>query len=196
MFVTDSMVFMNWFSLLDLLSNVGMLSRISLVRSDGLKLGLCDLSLVRCVEVVADETNDALELVSTSLLFSMKGLSSASRCAYLAVICSMSLVLSCVLRHASVCFFHSFLKCLSVRSSASACLAASIMHVSLFTAMNCSTVIVLFSCLHFGDTFLLFMNSICAFISVISSSTLMMFSHSTTHSVNVTIVSMRSMYSL
>ena len=102
MFTTDSMVFMNWFSSLDLPLNVGMLSRISLVKSDGLKLGLCGLSLVRCVEVVADDTNDASELVSMSLLFSLKGLSSASKCAYLAVICSMSLFLSCVLWHASV----------------------------------------------------------------------------------------------
>ena len=91
MFVTDSMVFINWFSSLDLPLNVGTLSRISLVRSHGLKLGLCDLSLVRCVEVVADEMNDASDLVSMSLLFSLKGLSSASKCAYLAVICSMTI---------------------------------------------------------------------------------------------------------
>ena len=70
------------------------------------------------------------------------------------------------------------------------------MCVSLFAAMNCSTVIVLFSCLHFGDVFLLFMNSICVLISVISSSTLIMASHYTTRLTSVTIVSMRSMYSL
>ena len=44
MFATVSVVFMNWFSSLGLPSNVGMLSRNSLVKSDGLKLGLCDLA--------------------------------------------------------------------------------------------------------------------------------------------------------
>ena len=71
MFAIVSMVFMNWFSSLGLLSNVGMLSRISLVRSDGLKLGLCDLSLMRCDEAVVEDANDASELVSMSLLFSL-----------------------------------------------------------------------------------------------------------------------------
>ena len=79
-----------------------MLSRISLVKSNGLKLGLCDLLLVRCVEAVADDTNDASEVVSMSLPFSLGGFSSASKCAYLADICSMSLFLSCVLWRASV----------------------------------------------------------------------------------------------
>ena len=51
------------------------------------------------------------------------------------------------------------------------------MCVSLSAAVNCSAVIVLFSCLHFGDAFLLFMNSINALISVISLSTLTMASH-------------------
>ena len=69
--------------------------------------------------------------------------------AYLTNICSMSLFLSCVLRHASVWFSHSFLSCSSVWSLASVCLAASIMRVSLSVAVNCSAVIVLFSCLHF-----------------------------------------------
>ena len=177
MFAIVSMVFMNRFSLLGLPSNVGMLSRISLVKSDGLKLGLCDLSLMRCDEAVVEGANDASELVSMSLLFSLGDFSSVSKCAYLTDICSMSLFLSCVLRCASVWFCHSFLSCSSVWSSASVCLAASIMHVSLSVAVNCSAVIVLFSCLHFGDAFLLFMNSINALISVISSSTLMMVSH-------------------
>ena len=111
MFATVSMVFMNWFSSLGLPSNVGMLLRISLVKSDGLKLGLCDLSLVRCDEVVAEDTNNASELVSMSLLFSLGGFSLVSRCAYLTDICSMSLFLSCVLWRASVWFSHSFLRC-------------------------------------------------------------------------------------
>ena len=55
MFAIVSMVFMNRFSLFGLPSNVGMLSRISLVRSDGLKLGLCDLSLMRCDEAVVED---------------------------------------------------------------------------------------------------------------------------------------------
>ena len=73
-----------------------------MVKSDGLKLGLCDLSLVRCDEVVAEDTNDALELVSMSLLFSLGDFSSVSRCAYLTDICSMSLFLSCVLTPVSL----------------------------------------------------------------------------------------------
>ena len=157
---------------------------------------MCDLSLMGCVEVVADEINEASELVSKSLLLSLNGLSSASRCMYLAVICSISLVLSCVLQCVSVCFSHSFLKYSSVRFSFSVCQAASIMRVSLFTAINCSAVTVLLSCLHFGNAFLLFMNSILAFISVISLSTLTMASCLTTHLVSISIVSMRSMYSL
>ena len=132
---------------------------------------------MRCDEAVAEDTNDASELVSMSLLFSLGGFSLVSRCAYLNDICSMSLFLSCVLRRASVWFSHSFLSCSSVWSSASVCLAASIMRVSLSVAVNCSAVIVLFSCLHFGDAFLLFMNSINALILVISSSTLTMVSH-------------------